>query len=275
MFVSLSTDHVARWSKRLRFGVHSKHGCLTAVLLQLSCHTVPGSRSYPAPPFDPTPSPVVAFRHLATSAQCSSPTPSERPQRMSLRRRRAVVRRSDPTSSERRVVQRPGSTNDQHRSTPNTLLRCSTTHDCRWRPVHGRLPASPRQVWDPSAYGVPCSDCANGVRPSSRLRRHHHLLPAAPKWYDGAGNVRRIHKPRVYLGPSRRRRLSFMVLHSIDRMNLAHSRLRLVAAARGPSVPPRTGAQPSEKSAPVTLILDRRPDRVALLPGTSSSPSRP
>jgi len=50
-------------------------------------------------------------------------------------------------------------------TTANTLFGRFLHHERRRRGNVGRRRGVTKTSWDPSAYGVPCSSCANGVRP--------------------------------------------------------------------------------------------------------------
>jgi len=170
MFVSVSTDHGATWSKSFRFGTFQNPVCLYPPY----CFNISGAPfrapgSYPVPAFDPTTRRLyVAYTDIEggaaqvflTSAVVADITQWSTP---------AIVA---PAAGDRINVElsvEAGSgrldmmTNDRGYS-GNTLFDVSylTSAD------GGRTWTTTRVTktsWDPSAYGVPCSSCPNGIRP--------------------------------------------------------------------------------------------------------------
>ena len=170
MYVSVSTDRGATWSKPFRFATFENPVCLYPPY----CFNISGSQfrapgSYPAPAFDPTTqrlyvayTDIVAGKAqvLLTYADVSDITQWSTP---------AIVA---PASGDRINVElsvEPGSgrldlmTNDRS-YTGNTLFDVSyiTSSDGGATWATTRVTKS---SWDPSAYGVPCGSCANGIRP--------------------------------------------------------------------------------------------------------------
>jgi hypothetical protein len=170
MFVSVSKDRGATWSDPHRFATFQNPICLyPPYCFNISGTPFRGPGSYPVPAFDPTTNRLyVAYTDIVAGkaqilltyadvrniAQWSAP---------------AVVA---PAAGDRINVEmsvEPGSgridlmTNDRSYS-GNTLFDVTylTSAD------GGRTWSTARVTrtsWDPSAYGVPCSSCSNGVRP--------------------------------------------------------------------------------------------------------------
>jgi hypothetical protein len=170
MFVSVSKDRGATWSKPAKFATFQNPVCLYPNY----CFNISGSPfrapgSYPVPAFDSTTNRLyVAYTDIVggkaqvflTYADVAGITKWSTP---------AIAA---PASGDRINVElsvEPGSgrldmmTNDRS-YTGNTLFDVSyiTSAD------GGRTWATQRVTktsWDPAQYGVPCSSCANGIRP--------------------------------------------------------------------------------------------------------------
>jgi len=170
LFVSVSTDRGATWSKSFRFATFQNPVCLYPPY----CFNISGAPfrapgSYPAPAFDPTThrlyvayTDIVAGKAqvLLTSADVSDITQWSTP---------AIVA---PASGDRINVElsvEPGSgrldlmTNDRSYS-GNTLFDVSYITSADGGSTWSTTRVT-KTSWDPSAYGVPCSSCANGIRP--------------------------------------------------------------------------------------------------------------
>ncbi|HYX80805.1 MAG TPA: sialidase family protein [Gemmatimonadales bacterium] len=170
MFVSVSKDHGATWSKPFKFATFQNPVCLyPGYCFNISGTPFRAPGSYPAPAFDPTTKRLyVAYTDIVngtaqiflTSADVRAITKWSAP---------AVVA---PASGDRINVElsvEPSNgrldlmTNDRS-YTNNTLFDISyiTSAD------GGRTWSTTRVTkssWDPSAYGVPCGSCASGIRP--------------------------------------------------------------------------------------------------------------
>ncbi len=170
MFVSVSTDHGATWSKSLRFATFQNPVCLYPPY----CFNISGAPfrapgSYPSPAFDPSTGRLyVAYTDivdgkaqiLLTYANVSDITKWTTPAI-------AAPAAGDRINVELSVEPNSGRldlmTNDRSYS-GNTLFDVSyiTSADGGTTWATTRVTKS---SWDPSAYGVPCSSCANGIRP--------------------------------------------------------------------------------------------------------------
>jgi len=166
----VSNDHGATWSNSLRFATFQNPVCLYPPY----CFNISGGQfrapgSYPAPAFDPTTGRLyVAYTDivngkaqiLLTYANVSDITQwSTAVIVASASGDRINVELSVEPSSGRLDLM----TNDRS-YTGNTLFDVAyiTSAD------GGRTWSTTRVTktsWDPSAYGVPCSSCANGIRP--------------------------------------------------------------------------------------------------------------
>ncbi len=170
MFVSVSKDHGATWSKPLKFATFQNPVCLyPGYCFNISGAPFRGPGSYPVPAFDPSSNRLyVAYTDIVggkaqiflTYVDVHTITKWSAP---------AVVA---PAAGDRINVEmsvEPGSgridmmTNDRSYSA-NTLFDVAyiTSADGGQTWATTRVT---RTSWDPSAYGVPCSSCANGIRP--------------------------------------------------------------------------------------------------------------
>ena len=170
MYISVSKDHGATWSNSFRFATFQNPVCLYPPY----CFNISGSQfrapgSYPAPAFDPSTnrlyvaySDIVAGKAqiLLTSANVSDVTTWTTPAIVAPAPgdRINVELSIEPVSGRLDLM-----TNDRS-YTGNTLFDVSyiTSAD------GGKTWSTTRVTktsWDPSAYGVPCSSCANGIRP--------------------------------------------------------------------------------------------------------------
>ncbi len=170
MFVSVSTDHGATWSKSFRFGTFQNPVCLyPPYCFNISSAPFRAPGSYPVPAFDPTThrlyvayTDIVANKAqvLLTYADVGDITKWSAP---------AIVA---PAAGDRINVElsvEAGSgrldmmTNDRSYS-GNTLFDVSylTSADGGGTWTTTRVT---KTSWDPSAYGVPCGSCASGIRP--------------------------------------------------------------------------------------------------------------
>ncbi|MFN2570075.1 MAG: sialidase family protein [Gemmatimonadales bacterium] len=170
MFVSVSKDRGATWSNSLQFGTFQNPVCLYPPY----CFNISGTPfrapgSYPATAFDPTTNrlyvaytDVVAGKAqiLLTYANVADLTQWSTP---------AIVA---PGSGDRINVElsvEPASgrldlmTNDRSFS-GNTLFDVSYITSADGGKTWSTTRVT-KSSWDPSAYGVPCSSCANGIRP--------------------------------------------------------------------------------------------------------------
>ena len=170
MFVSVSTDHGVTWGRSIQFATFQNPVCLYPPY----CFNISGGQfrapgSFPAPAFDPSThrlyvayTDIVANKAqiLLTYADVADITKWSTP---------AFVA---PASGDRINVElsvEPSSgrldlmTNDRS-YTGNTLFDVayisSTDGGGTWTTTRVT-----KSSWDPSAYGVPCSDCASGFRP--------------------------------------------------------------------------------------------------------------
>src|SRR5881394_1509636 len=170
MFVSVSTDHGATWSNSFKFGTFQNPVCLYPPY----CFNISGGQfrapgSYPAPSFDPSTGRLyVAYSDivngkaqiLLTSASAGDVSTWSAPQIVApAPGDRINVELSVEPSSGRLDMM----TNDRSYS-GNTLFDVSyiTSADGGNTWTTRRVTKS---SWDPAAYGVPCSSCANGIRP--------------------------------------------------------------------------------------------------------------
>jgi|SRR5579859_720567 len=170
MFASVSTDHGATWSAPVRFATFQNPVCLFPdFCFNISGAPFRGPGSYPVPAFDPaTKRLYVAYTDIVggkaqiflTYADAGAITKWSTP---------AIVA---PASGDRINVElsvEPGSgridmmTNDRSYS-GNTLFDVSyiTSADGGMTWTTQRVTKS---SWDPAQFGVPCSLCANGIRP--------------------------------------------------------------------------------------------------------------
>src|SRR2546422_5304323 len=170
MFVSVSTDHGATWSKSFRFGTFQNPVCLyPPYCFNISGAQFRGPGSYPVPAFDPTThrlyvayTDIVAnkaqvlltYADVADITTWSTPAIAAPPSGDRINVELSV----EPSSGRLDLM-----TNDRS-YTGNTLFDVSyiTSAD------GGRTWSTTRVTktsWDPAAYGVPCGSCASGVRP--------------------------------------------------------------------------------------------------------------
>jgi hypothetical protein len=170
MYVSVSTDRGTTWSKPFRFATFQNPVCVfPPYCFNISGAPFRGPGSYPVPAFDPTTRRLyVAYTDivgrkaqiLLTYADVADITKWSTP---------AIVA---PASGDRINVElsvEPGSgrldlmTNDRS-YTGNTLFDVAyiTSVDGGGTWTTTRVT---KTSWDPGAYGVPCSSCANGIRP--------------------------------------------------------------------------------------------------------------
>jgi hypothetical protein len=170
IYVSVSKDHGATWSKPFQVALFQNPVCLFPPY----CFNISGAQfrapgSYPAPAFDPTTRRLyVAYTDIVggkaqiflTYANVSDITKWTRPDSVA------------PASGDRINVElsvEPSSgridmmTNDRS-YTNNTLFDVSyissSDHGGSWTTQRVT-----KTSWDPSQYGVPCGSCTSGVRP--------------------------------------------------------------------------------------------------------------
>ena len=170
LFVSVSKDHGATWSNSFQFATFQNPVCLFPPF----CFNISGGQfrapgSYPAPAFDPSTGRLyVAYSDivggkaqiLLTYANVSDISKWTTPAIVApaLGDRINVELSVEPASGRIDMM-----TNDRSYS-GNTLFDVSyiTSADGGTTWSTTRVTKS---SWDPSAFGVPCSSCANGIRP--------------------------------------------------------------------------------------------------------------
>src|SRR5881396_2780642 len=154
MFVSVSTDHGATWSKSFQFATFQNPVCLYPPY----CFNISGAPfrapgSYPVPAFDPTTHRLyVAYTDIVANKAQVLLTYADAGDRIN-------VELTVEAGSGRLDMM----TNDRSYS-GNTLFDVSylTSADGGGTWTTTRVT---KTSWDPSAYGVPCGSCANGIRP--------------------------------------------------------------------------------------------------------------
>ena len=170
MFVSVSKDHGATWSAPYKFATFQNPVCLYPdYCFNISGAPFRGPGSYPVPAFDPTTHQLfVAYTDIVngkaqiflTSAHVSDPTKWSAPVVVAPGNgdRINVEMSVEPTSGRIDMM-----ANDRSWS-GNTLFDVTYLSSSD----HGATFTTQRVTktsWDPGQYGVPCSSCANGIRP--------------------------------------------------------------------------------------------------------------